>query len=210
MNPRTARLRRLAPNAEGIRLSAADRAFFADLGRVQLISDDLATKHHYAHLKGGCSRSLERLEAAGLLTSKPLYVPGQPPVRIYQFATAEIARAWGGRLPVTGAKRTDYHELITAKLYFELGRPHDFRLAASMSAAEIRACGSCSPDAIYTDAGTGELVLVEADSGHYTQSQIHHKVTRWRALGLGRQVWGQPRRAAANVPALEGIAVYRV
>lgn len=210
MNPRTARLKKLADNAGTLRLSVADRNFLQDLARVQLISDELAARHHYQHLKGAGRRSLARLENAGLLASKVLHIHNQPSVRVYQFASTELARAWGGRLPVTGAKRTDYHELIAARLYFDLGKPQDYRLAADMTHDEIAACGSCRPDAIYTDVETGELVLCEADSGHYTQKQILHKLTRWRALGLARQVWGQPRCAAANVPTYPGIKIVRV
>jgi hypothetical protein len=67
------------------------------------------------------------------------------------------------------------------------------------------------PDALYTDAATGEMVLVEADSGHYNQSQINAKVARWRAAGLTRQVWAQPQHAScAQVPALPGIDIMRL
>jgi hypothetical protein len=53
--------------------------------------------------------------------------------------------------------------------------------------------------------------LVEADSGHYNQSQINAKVARWREAGLTRQVWAQPQHAScAQVPALPGINIMRL
>lgn len=211
-NPRTARLLALTDSSVKVRLLQADRAFLADLAKVQIISSDLADKHHYNHLKGGSSRSLQRLEAAGIIRSKVLRVPGEPPVSTFEFANRDVARAWGGALPVTGAKRTDLHELMTSRAYFLTGRPRDFRVAGRMTAGEIALCGSCRPDAVYTDDSTGELVVVEADSGHYTRRQILHKMVRWKAMGLTRQVWAQPKRAGARVPVSEGegIEVFRL
>jgi len=209
--PKTSRLVRLAGSDANIRLSVADRSFLKDLSKVQLISSDLADKNHYGHLKGTSIRSLERLEKAGLITSKQLYQPGAAPVKIYQFADKSIAGAYGGKLPVTGAKRTDLHELITSRAYFELGRPGSFKLASNFTRAESAMCGSMRPDAIYTDPDTGEVVLVEADSGNYRLHQIKAKMARWRAAGLTRQVWAQPNHGrVAQVPALPGISVMRL
>jgi hypothetical protein len=211
-NPKTARLIRLTGTNANIRLTEADRTFLKDLAKVQLISTDLADKNHYSHLKGSSARSLERLEKAGLITSKTLYQPGAAPVKTYQFADKSIAGAWGGRLPVTGAKRTDLHELMASRAYFELGRPNSFKLACEFSKAEIAMCGSLRPDAIYTDTATGETVVVEADSGHYSQTQINAKVARWRAAGLTRQVWARPEQShsrSIQVPPLPGINVMR-
>lgn len=211
-NPKTARLIRLAGTEANIRLTVADREFLKDLGRVQLISSDLAGKHHYAHLKGSASRSLERLESAGLITSKTLYQSGAAPIKTYQFANKSLAGAWGGKLPVTGAKRNDLHELMSSRAYFALGRPNSFKLACEFSKAEIAMCGSLRPDAIYTDPASGETVVVEADSGHYNQTQINAKVARWRAAGLTRQVWARPEHShnrSVQVPPLPGINVMR-
>lgn len=210
-NPKTARLVRLAGTGANIRLSAADRGFLSDLARVQIISSDLADKHHYDHLKGGSAGSLERLEKAGLITSKTLNQSGSLPIKTYQFASEPIARAYGGRLPVTGAKRTDLHELMTTRAFYALDRPADFRLAADLTKTEIARCGSLRPDAVYTDPASGEMVMVEADSGQYTQSQIKDKMARWRASGNTRQVWAQPARGvSANVPALPGVSVMKL
>ena len=176
-----------------------------------MISSDLADKNHYLHLKGASARSLDRLEKAGLISSKTLYQPKAEPIKIYQFADKSIAGAYGGKLPVTGAKRNDLHELMSSRAYFELGCPSTFKLATDFTKAEIAACGSMRPDAIYTDADTGEMVVVEADSGHYNQSQINAKVTRWRAAGLTRQVWSQPQHTnCAQVPSLPGIDIMRL
>ena len=209
-NPKTARLIRLAGTNANVRLSAADRAFLKDLGKVQLISSDLADQHHYAHLKGASGQSLDRLEKAGLITSKRLQQKNGLPLRTYQFADKSIAGAFGGKLPVTGAKRTDLHELMASRAYYALGRPASFKLASHFSPAEIAACGSHRPDALYTDTATGEMVLVEADSGQYSKAQIIAKVARWRAAGLDRQVWAQSsQRGVAKVPPLPGITVMR-
>ncbi len=209
--PKTSRLIRLAGTNANVRLSAADRGFLSDLARVQIISSDLADQYHYDHLKGGSAGSLARLEKAGLISHKIMNQAGSVPIRTWQFASAPIAKAYGGRLPVTGAKRTDFHELMTTRAFYALDRPGDFRLAAVMTRAEIARCGSHRPDAVYTDPGSGDLVLVEADSGQYSQSQIKDKMARWRAAGLTRQVWAQPARGVcSNVPRLPGIDVMRL
>jgi hypothetical protein len=209
-NPKTARLVRLAGTEANIRLSVADRAFLSDLAKVQIISSDLADQNHYGHLKGTSGKSLERLEKAGLICSKPFYQSGATPTKTYQFANESIAKAYGGRLPVTGAKRTDLHELMTSRAYFALDRPADFRLAANMTKSEIALCGSMRPDAIFIDEN-GEMVLVEADSGHYTQTQIKQKMARWRAAGLNKQIWAQPAQGkSANVPLLPGVNVMKL
>jgi len=209
-NPKTSSLLRHADTGVSVRLLEADRSFLRDLSKVQILSTDLADQHHYGHLKGRSTRSLGRLEAAGIITSKSLYVAGEKPTTVYQFANEAVARAYGSSLPVTGAKRTDYHELMTSRSYFALGRPDDFRLAAHMTHDEINLCRDTRPDALYTDPTTGELVVVEADSGHYTQKQINDKMEKWSSAGL-RQVWAQPARGvSANVPAATGVDVLRL
>lgn len=207
--PSTKRLTKLASTKQPFRLLAADRAFLRDLGRVNIISNDMAKKYHYGHLKGGCERSLARLEAAGLIESKKLHLAGRAPLKTYQFANLKQARLWGGSLPVTGAKRNEMHELITSRLYFETGKPADFRLAYKFSNADIATVGGCRPDALYTDASTGALVAVEADGGNYSRKQIIEKLARWNSVGIKHSVWGQPSYAVARVPALQNISIYR-
>lgn len=209
-SPKTSTLIRRTGSNIPLRLLAADRAFLRDLARVQILSAELADRYHYAHLKGGCRRPLGRLEAAGLITRRNLGVAGASPATLYQFASDSVARAFGSALPATGARRSDYHELLTSRAYFALGCPEDFRLAARMTEAEVERCSDCRPDAVYTDPGTGDLVMVEADSGHYTTRQIRTKVERWAAAGL-RQVWAQPvQGAGAAVPRRSGIGVLRL
>lgn len=209
-NPRTATLLKHAGTGVTIRLLAADRAFLRDLSRVQILSSELANQHHYAHLQGGSGRSLRRLEDAGILARKTIGVAGEKPTTVYQFASEAVARAYGGGLPVTGAKRTDFHELMTARAYFALGRPEDFRVASRMTREEISLCRDTRPDAVFSDPTTGELVVVEADSGHYTQKQIAEKLGKWASAGL-RQVWAQPARGvSANVPSGGNVEVLRL
>jgi hypothetical protein len=97
--PKTARLIRLAGTNANIRLSVADREFLKDLSKVQLISSDLADKNHYSHLKGESGRSLDRLEKAGLISSKTLYQAKAAPIKTYQFADKSIAGAYGPTFP---------------------------------------------------------------------------------------------------------------
>jgi hypothetical protein len=208
-NPSTKRLTKLAGSKISIRLLAADRVFLRDLARVNLLSSDHAAKYHYTHLKGGATKSLKRLESAGLVTGKTLHIADQPSVKIYQFSNKQIARAWGGSLPITGAKRNELHELIASDLYFKCGRPSDYRLAADFSDNDIAAVGGCRPDALYTDPSTGELVAVEADAGHYSKQQILQKIARWESVGLNRFVWEQPQHIWSRVPRLENITLHR-
>lgn len=209
-NPRTARLLKITNGAPlTLRLTDADRSFLCDLARVQIISNDLASKHHFAHLKGGSERPLARLVNAGILQSKVLHAPASLPIHIYEFASDAVAKAWGGSRPITGAKRSDLHELITSRLYFALNRPADFRLARNFNAVDNRIIGSHKPDAVFSDEHTGELVFVEADSGQYTRSQIVDKVSRWHSNGHTVQVWGQPQLRASNIPQIDGVKVFR-
>jgi len=209
-NPKTKTVLRITGVDIVLRLHPADRALLRDLAKVQIISGELAARHHYAHLKGGAERSLERLARAGILASKTLYVTHLPPQRVYQFASQDIARAYGGRLPVTGAKRNDLHELLTSQIFFACGRPDDFRLADRLTHEEVVAMGELRPDAVFTDPATGEMVLVESDSGHYTKSQVGKKMATWRAHGFERQVWAQPNtRTSAVIPTSATVTLHR-
>ncbi len=196
-NPKTKKLLKLSASGIKIRLLSADRAFLRDLSRLQVLSDKLANENHYKHLKGGSARPLGRLEQAGLIQKKKLFIPGCGMRNLYQFSNPKIAAAWGGKLPEIGAKRNALHELITSDLYYQSGRPEDFRLANRMTEEEITTFGGHRPDAIFTDSETGEAVAVEADSGHYSQQQIRTKLSKWQGR---KQVWGQPRSVSAHVP----------
>lgn len=204
-NPKTKKLLKISNSDRKIRLLHADRAFLRDLSRLNILSENLAAKNHYSHLKGGARRSLRRLESAGLILRKKTYIPGRGIDTICTFSSKEMARAWGGCLPATGAKRNERHELITSELYFKTGRPDDFRLADQLTLSEVKAFHGHRPDAVFTDAETGQPVAVEADSGHYNRQQILMKLARWRGL---RQVWGQPERVSAHVPKIPNVAVH--
>ncbi len=204
-NPKTKKLIKLAESQIKIRLLSADRAFLRDLSRLQVLSDKLANEHHYNHLKGGAARSLGRLERAGLIQKKKLFIPGCGMRNLYQFSNKKIAAAWGGKLPEIGAKRNALHELITSDLYYQSGRPADFRLANRLTEQEITAFGGHRPDAVFTDEETGQPVAVEADSGHYTQKQIKAKLALWQGH---KQVWGQAKFVSAHVPRLPEITLH--
>jgi len=182
------------------RLSEHDKLFLSDLAKVELIAKSDADAFHYSHQKTKSSSSLRRLENLGLLRSYKLHTPGGVEV-VYTFANDRIARIAGGRMPVIGAKRTDYHELVTSKLYFQLSRPVDFRTMSGFKKddrAFIDKHRLISPDALYTNEA-GERVFVEADSGQYTKFQINHKIASWQSLGI-KQVWGQPKSSFSRVP----------
>lgn len=207
-NPRTRTLLKLTGGKASIRLLGADRSFLRDLARLGFIDARSASTYHYAHLHGGCERSLARLERAGLIRGKRVRANGEE-IKAYEFASREVAKAWGGAIPVVGARRSELHELVTSRLYYALGCPTDFRIEAHFSETDQRLVGldqKFKPDAMFTD-GDGQIVFVEADSGHYSKSQIRKKMTRWRGF---KQVWGQPATACARVPAEANVAVVRV
>jgi len=203
-NPRTRTLLKLT-GGDAVRLLPADREFLKDLARVGLISEGSASQCHYAHLKNGARRSLDRLKRAGLIRSVYLHARGGRE-QVFSFASREIARAWGGELPVIGTRRSVLHEWVVSRLYFELHRPRDYRIAASFTDSDKALCGDTRPDAMYTNPD-GEVVFVEADSGHYTRKQIHTKMNHWQGMP---QVWGQPAAAFAPITDRPDVTVIRV
>ena len=207
-NPRTRKLTRISgadQKAGAVRLSAADRAMMKDMARVGILDSEIATKHHYAHLKNGASRSLDRLEKAGFITSTNV-VHDNKRTRAYTFASKEMAKAWGGQMPVIGARRMEFHELVTSKIYFELKKPDDFRLAHEFTKGDLILCGEIRPDAMYTNTD-GEIVFVEADSGHYTKTQIQKKMLNWQNV---KQVWGQPQSPTCKVSPSDNLQVITI
>lgn len=217
-NPRTKRLSDIVGKEAGtFRLSQADRDFLRDLSRVSFVSSDQAAKHHYAHLKTGGVRSLKRLEENNIIISRRVHVTGRPVVTVYEFYNQDVAKAWGGRLPKTGPSRSDFHELITSDVYFNLGRPDDFRLPFNFTKQEKSQFISGKnkngqpatfgiPDAMYTDRETGEVVVVEADAGNYNSQQIAKKMQFWHVRGF-RQLWAQPKKTTAKVRPGKGVVV---
>lgn len=204
-HPKTKKLLNLTASDTRVRLLPADRAFLRDLSRLQILSGVIASNNHYHHLKGGSRRSLRRLEKAGIIQKKLCFIRGRGVTPLYQFANEKLAQAWGGRMPEIGAKRNELHELITAELFYKTGQPEDFRLSNRMTEQEIAAFKGHRPDAVFTDEASGELVAVEADSGHYNRQQIKTKLALWQGH---KQVWGQPQSVSARVPALPEITVH--
>lgn len=198
-NPRTSRLVKIAGTEKNkIRLTKADRVFLSDLAKVQIISAIQAADHHYADLKTQGSRSLQRLVDAGIIQSRTIFVTGQGRYKVFEFSSHEMAVAWGGRLPSTGNSKSDYHELITSEAYFRLGRPKDFCLSHKINKSDMSLIGTYLPDAIYTDQATGEIILFEADAGHYSKQQIQKKTLSWERRGL-KQTWAQPKNVTSRV-----------
>ena len=219
----TYRLRQRFGLPEGMRLTARDRAFFADLAKVGVIDAVNASAHHYAENKSGAGRRLDKLVSAGLLKRADIIDPSAGQVSVYSYKNDRVARAFGGRAIHTGPNRTTYHELLVSRTYFDVGRPEDFRTAIQFDHQDLARFGArqptpphrrqtfhsirgeaAIPDALYTNADS-ELVVVEADAGHYTTRQIQHKQDRW---GQYKQLWAQPARAHARVTPTEDVAVF--
>lgn len=206
-NPRTARVLSKANSTSVIRLSIADRAFLQDLSKTLIIDEKSADQWHYADRKSGARRRLDKLVDAGILERLDIGAPkGMKKITAWQFANKEVARAWGGKLPGVGTNRGHYHELLAGQSYFEMGRPQEFRIASSFTADDKLLFGGTAPDAI-ARGSNGELVFVEADSGHYTKRQIKQKQQAWQNY---RQFWIQPRTAMARVPVGEGVSAVRI
>lgn len=208
-NVRTSTLKKYISDSN-IRLSVSDREFLADLAKVRIISEDDANSHHYKSSQSKSSRRLGVLAKAGVLEERVVYQPGKGKFKAYTFSNDRVAALFGGKTSLIGSKRNALHEVVTSRLYFAKGRPKSFVLECDFTdeqkklfklGAGIRKNSDfCLPDAIFHD-GT-EMVVVEADSGQYTQSQIRSKQIAWSGL---KQVWGQPAKACARVHGAEVI-----
>ena len=206
-NPRTSRLLNKARSTTSIRLSAADRTFLHDLSKALIIDETTANQWHYAERKYGARRRLDKLVEAGILERVEIGAPkGIGKVVAWQFANKSVARAWGGDVPGVGVNRGHFHELLAGRAYFELGRPQEFRTASCFTLEDKRLFSGIAPDAIARGAG-GETIFVEADSGHYTKTQIQQKQRAWQDR---QQFWIQPRSATARVPLGEYVSAVRV
>ena len=220
---RTYRLRQRFDLPAGLRLTARDRAFFADLAKVGVIDTGIASTYHYAENAGGAGRRLDKLVAAGLLARTDIIDPSVGRLAVYAFPSDRIARAFGGRAVTTGPNRTTYHELLVSRSYFDTGRPTDFRTAIQFDHEDLAHFGAreprlparrttlhaiageaAIPDALFTN-DAGELVVVEADAGHYTTRQIRHKQVRWTRY---KQLWVQPAHAHARIVPTEDVDVF--
>jgi hypothetical protein len=220
-NPKTSRVRARVGD-RNLRLTGADRQFLADLAQARLVDESTAARWHYSDRKSGASRPLERLTRAGVLQRYSIVDPSRgQTINVYGFRDGRIARMWGGRAPSIGRQRQVYHELMVGRLYFEAGRPESWRTDQEFDRADYERFGQAPPgfsqgathhavagdgalpDALYTDAD-GQVVAVEADSGHYTSRQINHKQQLWRGC---RQLWGQPTQPHAAVPRGAGVQV---
>ena len=208
-----------------LRLTSRDRTFLGDLSRVSIIDEPTASTVHYSANKSGAKIRLGKLIEAGILKKQHIVDPSRGRVVVYTFATDRAAMSFGGRVLHIGGNRSIYHELLVSRTYFDLNRPADFRTAIQFEACDLARFSArivtprqrsltthhgflaqaAIPDALYTSA-TGELVIVEADSGHYTTRQIQQKQIQWRDY---RQVWAQPRSSHAQVQPDQQISVIK-
>jgi hypothetical protein len=191
-----------------IRLSKADREFLRDLSIVRIIDSQDAMKTHYQGRKTSPEKRLNKLCSMGLLKAHSVYQPERGVFKAYTFSNEKIASLFGGKLPVIGRKRNALHEVITSKIFFSLGRPEGFKLEsdftkddkqffeknALLNGMPADAKKGFIPDAMCVQ--DGEVVIIEADSGQYTKSQIATKQACWGGL---KQVWGQPSKTFSRV-----------
>lgn len=187
-----------------LRLSADDRAFLTDLSKVGIIAESDAQKHHFQERKTAAVRRLDRLCEAGVLESHTVNQPGKGTYKAYSFKTERIATLFGGHKPTIGRKRNVLHEVIISRIFFAEGRPDSFVVESKFSKNQrelftvaggtMSGRDACFPDAMFVRGG--EIVVVEADSGHYNKSQILNKQLAWADY---KQVWGQPAKASARV-----------
>jgi hypothetical protein len=211
-NTRTGTLKKYIDG--NIRLSDNDREFLRDLARVGIIDAADAKKFHYQETRTNADRRLDKLCEAGLLEKVDVNQPGRGKFKAYQFKTDRIATLFGGKKPTIGRKRNALHEVITSKLFFAEGRPNTFVVEANftkkerelfaLSSPSATGRNSSIPDAMYVRPD-GQIVVLEADSGQYNQTQIRSKQEAWSGAGFS-QVWGQPTMAASKV---DNALVYR-
>ncbi|MCG8313809.1 MAG: hypothetical protein MI976_11380 [Pseudomonadales bacterium] len=191
-------------NDSNFKLSQEDRAFLADLSKVGIIDEKDADTCHYQSRKTRAATRLDRLCEIGLLESQTVVQPGRGRFKAYHFKTERIATLFGGKKPIIGRKRNALHEVITSRIYFAEGRPESFTLEAAFDNDQralfnvkektLKGRDACLPDAMFVR--DGNIVVVEADSGQYSKSQIANKQAAWQRF---EQVWGQPSKASARV-----------
>lgn len=204
INVRTNTLKKYLDNNSAVRLSKSDRAFLSDLARVNIIDSEDAKNSHYKSSVSGAKKRLDKLVEIGVLESHKIYNPNSKVINAYTFKNDKIAKLFGGEKIKIGKRRSGLHDVITSKLYFSAGCPDTFKVESKFNKDEEKLFrfGSgvvvdrdvCFPDAYYIS--NGEIVLVESDSGQYTQRQINAKQTAWKGY---KQVWGRPSGATTNV-----------
>ncbi len=205
--PRTSRVLEKAGSAANIRFSDADRSFLRDLGKAGIVDLETANQYHYSGRQSGGSRRLDKLCDAGIIERIEIGgINNRGPIQSYRFATNSVARSFGGQMATFGTNKGALHEWLVGRAYFELDRPDGFRVAARFVSSDIHLFGSAAPDAV-AQLDNGDIVLVEADSGHYTKVQIMKKQHAWSGH---RQYWIQPKNAMTVVPINKGITATRI
>jgi hypothetical protein len=205
--PRTARVLAKAGSAANIRLSNADRSFLEDLGKAGIVDLETANQFHYSERQSGGVRRLDKLCSAGIVECIDIGSTGtNRPVKAYRFASKSIARSFGGHMATFGTNKGALHEWLVGRAYFELERPEGFRVAARFTLSDNGLFGSSAPDAV-AQLDNGTVVLVEADSGHYTKVQIMNKQIAWSGHD---QFWIQPKNAMSVIPVNQSITATRI
>ena len=191
----------MSGSLDNFRLGKEDKLFLKDLARVRIIELNDADKHHFSCRKNGGRQRLDRLKDLGILVARDLKKTGSHNFRTYEFANEKIAKAFGGKMAVIGSKRSALHETLASKVYFTAGRPESFKISSDFKKEDIQRFRELTnnkavlPDALFFDE-QGSMVIVEADSGHYTKKQVLEKQAGW--LGV-KQIWSQPAQASAKI-----------
>ncbi len=206
--PRTGRLLKKANAEVRVRLTRHDRAFLADLAKVGVICEADASAHHYQNRTTPAKRRLNTLASAGILKIDEARDRDHRPIRVYTWSSESVAKAYGSRQLKHSATRSLYHELLVSRAYYSAGRPESYRVAVDLDKDELKQLpgwgnADTLPDAVFKNEA-GDLVVVEADSGHYSSTQIAEKMSAWSGC---RQLWVQPGRAHARVPTAEHVQV---
>ncbi len=193
-----------------VRLHERDKTMLKDLAKVQFLSDDIIDKHHSDGVSTPAKKRMNRLVNAGILQRMTLQTENGTR-HVYQFADHKVAQIWGAKISKIGANRSLNHELIVSKLYYDLGKPSDFRKENKFNKKDknfiTKNIGSeegVIPDALCTNS-QGHLIFIEADSGNYNSTQIRTKQNAWQGY---QQVWGQPVKSHTRIQSRNKIRVH--
>ncbi|TDA70188.1 MAG: hypothetical protein D9V47_02120, partial [Clostridia bacterium] len=167
-------------------ITIRDQAILTDLARCRVLSFEQLKNAYWPKAKERtCRERLERLEKAGYL-ARAVAPPGERPGNALEayYLRAKGRRATGApRLFLTPGNAEEVaHQVRANQVYFELTEEEK----ATWTVGELlEAKGRQAPDARFVSQD-GEVVYVEADTGHYKRHQVLEKLAAW---GGTRQVW---------------------
>ena len=220
-NALTARIYRLKKllKADGMTITAKDKAMFHDLSKVGVLSQQQVKSHH-----NQSNERLDKLAKAGFLKRHVSYDRKKGRVISYSFPSKRVAQVFNGFCPKL-SNRTMRHELLVSEAYFHAGKPTDFKVESRFDGrdhdlfdSKLLSVGQKKeyfavehqaqlPDAIFTN-GAGDTVVVEADAGNYNRTQIDTKLKSWQGM---KQLWVQPSdKNKAIVPTQNNVELIKI